>query len=102
MESTPLTNQRNSLASVSFALGLIGFLLIPFIGLVGIACAIAAIICGVIASNQIKRTGQSGRGLAIAGIVLGGLPPTRKNVLFALIGPIIQQTFQTIQQSLGQ
>jgi hypothetical protein len=102
MESTTQTIQRNTLATVSFALGLIGFLLIPFIGLVGVACAIAAIACGIIALNQIKRTGQSGRGLAIAGIVLGGLTPVWITVLFSLLGPIIQQTFLNVQQSLGQ
>lgn len=35
--------------------------------------SLAAIICGHIALSQIKRTGQSGRGLAIAGLILGYL-----------------------------
>lgn len=35
-----------------------------FVGLVGV-------ICGVISLSQLKRTGQKGRGLAIAGIVVG-------------------------------
>ena len=34
--------------------------------------AIVGIILGIIALNQIKQTGQQGRGLAIAGIVVGG------------------------------
>lgn len=33
--------------------------------------SIAAIVCGHIALAQIKRTGEAGRGLAIAGLVLG-------------------------------
>jgi hypothetical protein len=33
--------------------------------------SIAGIICGAIALSQIKRTGEQGRGLAIAGIVIG-------------------------------
>jgi len=33
--------------------------------------SLAAIICGHIALNQIKKTGEKGRGLAIAGLVLG-------------------------------
>lgn len=32
---------------------------------------LAAIICGHIALNQIKKTGENGRGLALAGTVLG-------------------------------
>jgi hypothetical protein len=33
--------------------------------------SLAAIICGHIALSQIKKTGEKGRGLAIAGLVLG-------------------------------
>ena len=36
-------------------------------------CSLAGLICGIIALNQIKRTGQGGRGLAIAGIVISAL-----------------------------
>jgi hypothetical protein len=35
--------------------------------------SIGAVICGHIALSQIKRTGERGRGLAIAGLVLGYL-----------------------------
>ncbi len=35
--------------------------------------SLGAIICGHIALGQIKKTGESGRGLAIAGLVLGYL-----------------------------
>ena len=49
-----------------------------------LACALAGLLClgtisflglifGVVALNQIKKTGQGGHGLAIAGIVVGGL-----------------------------
>lgn len=31
----------------------------------------AGIVCGHIALNQIKRTGENGRGLAIAGLIIG-------------------------------
>jgi hypothetical protein len=34
-------------------------------------CSIIGIILGIIALNQIKQSGQGGRGLAIAGIVIG-------------------------------
>ena len=33
--------------------------------------SLAAVICGHIALSQIKKTGEKGRGLAIAGLVLG-------------------------------
>lgn len=41
---------------------------------VGLCCgvgSIVGIILGVIAMNQIKQTGQSGHGLALAGVIVG-------------------------------
>jgi uncharacterized membrane protein HdeD (DUF308 family) len=37
----------------------------------GIVVPIGGIICGHIALSQIKRTGEQGRGLALAGTILG-------------------------------
>lgn len=37
----------------------------------GFCCAIAAVITGHIALGQIRRTGEAGKGLAVAGLVLG-------------------------------
>jgi Domain of unknown function (DUF4190) len=45
--------------------------------IVGFLCcqigAVVGIILGIVALNQIKQTNQDGRGVAIAGIVIGGL-----------------------------
>jgi len=48
-------------------------LLCSSIGLLCIMGPIAGLIFGFLALNQIKQTGQRGRGLAIAGIVIGAL-----------------------------
>jgi len=53
----------SGLAIAAFVLGLLG--------IAGIS-AIAAIVLGIVAVHQIRRTRQEGKGLAIAGIVLGG------------------------------
>jgi hypothetical protein len=42
----------------------------------GLVCGIGpivGIVLGVIAINQIKQTGQGGRGLALAGIIVGAV-----------------------------
>lgn len=63
-----------------------------------IACSAAGLIClgtgsflgiifGIVALNQIKRTGQDGRGLAIAGIVIGSVV-TVGFLILVLIGGI--------------
>lgn len=46
--------------------------------------SLGAVICGHIALSQIKKTGESGRGLAIAGLVLGYL-----GIAAGLIGIIV-------------
>jgi Domain of unknown function (DUF1707)/Domain of unknown function (DUF4190) len=42
----------------------------PFLFLVG---PVAAVVCGHIALEQIDKTGESGRGMAVAGLILGYL-----------------------------
>ena len=39
--------------------------------ILGIVVPIGGIICGPIALSQIKRTGENGRGLALAGLIIG-------------------------------
>lgn len=53
----------------------------------GFFCSIAAVITGHLALNQIKRTGETGRGLAIAGLVLGylGIATTVVAVILAVL-----------------
>ncbi|SMH31222.1 protein of unknown function [Rathayibacter oskolensis] len=56
---TPATDRYNILA-------IIGFIASFFVSVVGI-------VLGFVALSQIKRTGEKGRGLAIAAIVIGFL-----------------------------
>jgi len=53
----PLAPRTNTLAIVALVLGL--------------TVPIGGIICGHMALNQIKRTGEAGHGLALAGVILG-------------------------------
>ncbi len=44
--------------------------------IVGVFCGVGSIlgiVLGVIALNQVKRSGQAGRGLALAGIIVGAI-----------------------------
>jgi hypothetical protein len=50
----------------------------------GFVFPIAGIVCGHIARSQIKRTGESGDGLAVAGLILGYVL-TGLTVLFVVI-----------------
>ena len=58
----PRPGSTNSLAIVSLILG------IAWLGWIG---SILAVVLGHVSLSQIKKTGQSGKGMAIAGLVLG-------------------------------
>jgi hypothetical protein len=57
-------SSTNPLAGISLGFGL-GQVIFPFFG------AIIAVVCGHVARGQIRRTGEQGDGLALAGMVLG-------------------------------
>ncbi len=57
-QAAPQQAPYNVLGIVSFVLSLVGF-------------TIVAVILGHISLSQIKRTGERGRGFAIAGLVIG-------------------------------
>lgn len=56
-QPAPAAGRTNTLAIVALILGIV----VP----------IGGIICGPIALSQIKRTGENGRGLALAGLIIG-------------------------------
>jgi hypothetical protein len=70
--------KTNSLAIASLCCG-IGQLL------VGILAGIPAIVLGFVAISQIRQTGENGRGMAIAGIVLGFVSIIATAVLIVVV-----------------
>jgi hypothetical protein len=66
-------SQSQTLATISLVLGILGILTICCYG--GLTLGAAAVITGVIAMNQEKNdpTKYAGRGLAIGGIITGGI-----------------------------
>jgi hypothetical protein len=63
--------RSNGMAITSLVCGVAQFLLWFFILIPGFIAAVAALIFGVVGLGQIRQRGEGGRGLAIAGIVLG-------------------------------
>ncbi len=64
-----LPRRTNTLAVVSLVSGILAWVLLPFVG------AIVALVTGVLARREIRvaEPPEEGDGLAVAGIVLGGL-----------------------------
>ncbi|WP_254773799.1 DUF4190 domain-containing protein [Microbacterium sp. cf046] len=79
--------KTNTLAIVSLVSSLVGIFIIPFLG------SLAGIITGHMSLGQIKRTGEQGRGLALAGTILGyvglGFIVLGLIVFFAFLLPLI-------------
>ncbi|GAA2443175.1 hypothetical protein GCM10010191_69490 [Actinomadura vinacea] len=71
----PVAPRNNGMAITSMVLGIIGVVTCG-----GILFSVGAIIFGHVAQSQIRRTGEQGGGMAVAGLVLG--------YIFALIGLI--------------
>ncbi|MCS5732614.1 DUF4190 domain-containing protein [Herbiconiux daphne] len=69
----PVAQKTNVLAIVSLVLSILSFNII-------------AVILGIIALSQIKKTGESGRGLAIAGIIIGGIGFVFWIIFFIVLG----------------
>lgn len=102
----PTKPPRSDLAIISLVLGIVS--LIP---LVGVLLGALAIIFGILAYFQIKKGGQSGRGLARAGIILGVLGIALTFIFYGSLyyfgfksktGPFIPLKNQVSQQILTQ
>lgn len=75
----PTTPRTNPLAIIGMIASIAGFILIlPFVG------SLAGAIMGHISLGQIKRNGDSGRGMALTAVILGWV-----GVALAIVGAII-------------
>ncbi|MFA5710309.1 DUF4190 domain-containing protein, partial [Mycolicibacterium sp.] len=77
----PVPMGTNNLATASLVTSIIGALLSLFCCLGGFL-PVVGIVLGIAALNQIRQTHQQGRGMAIAGIVIGAITVVLLIVLF--------------------
>ena len=67
-------SHTNGLAIGSLVASILAIPLALFcFGFGGAVAAIAGIVMGVVALNQIKQSGDQGRGLALSGVIIGGV-----------------------------
>ncbi len=81
--------RTNPMAWVSLGFGIFGIFgeVVPVIG--GATCAMIAIVAGLIARSQIKRTGEGGARIATFGIVLGLVHMLVLALLVMLFGTVL-------------
>lgn len=107
--TAPDTRKTNVLAIISLAVAVAPVILIfiPYVACLAFLCPLAAIILGIIALTQISKPGnmQKGKGLAIAGIIVGGIWIILIPVIviggLTILGPAITNIFNSIMQNLG-
>ncbi|NQX29573.1 DUF4190 domain-containing protein [Microbacteriaceae bacterium VKM Ac-2854] len=75
-EYRPTSERWNILSIVGFVLSLLGF-------------NVVAIVLGFIGLNQVKTTGERGRGLALAAIIIGIVSIVLGILFFAILLPLI-------------
>lgn len=83
----PAGTKTNTLAIVALVASLIG--LVSGIGF------LAGIICGHISLGQIKKTGEQGRGLAIAGLIIGYIGIVLSIIVTIVIFASLAAIYQT-------
>jgi hypothetical protein len=74
----PTGAKTNTLAIISLVASIAGIVILWGIG------SIVGVICGHISLSQIKKTGEQGRGMAVAGLIVGYI-----GIALAIIGTII-------------
>ena len=85
---TVVSSQKtNTLAIVALVSGIVGLTLIPFLA------SIVAVVTGHMARAEVRRKGEQGAGLALAGLIMGyvgiGLAVIVISLLFAFLGVVI-------------
>ncbi len=77
---TPVSNETNGLALGAFIASLIGF-------------SVPAIVMGIFALKQVRRTGQKGDGFALAAIWIGAIGAVMQTVfIFVIIASVTAST----------
>ena len=79
--------KTNTLAIVALVAGIAGLTVIPFVS------SIVAVVTGHMARKEVRRTGEQGDGLALAGLITGyigiGLGVLVAILLFAFLGVVL-------------
>jgi tetrahydromethanopterin S-methyltransferase subunit C len=88
--------------------GLLGVCVAFFLPVVGPICdgllAIGAVVTGFIGMSQVGKTGEKGKGMAIAGLITGFLAVLAACLMgvgTAFLGPVIGNVFSQINSSLS-
>ena len=88
--TTPATG-TNGLAIASLVVAILSFFL-AFIAIGGLG-GVVAVVLGIVALRRVRDSGQDGRGLAVAGIVVGGLSVLLgivMTIVFVFVGNVIE------------
>jgi len=81
--------QGNGLAVTSLVVGILGFCILPIVGGIG------AIVLGILGLNKTKDPRVGGKGMAIAGIILGSLSMIMTPCMISILLPSLNRARET-------
>ena len=86
-QDPPKTKKNNKLAKWSLIMSGAGFLFtfLPFISVLSPFLLVGGVVTGIISLGQIKKRKQKGSGLAIAGLIIGGVSILAAVLVIALL-----------------
>lgn len=96
-----VTTKKNGLAIASLVVGIVS--LIPVISLgniFGLLEGIIAVILGFIGASQIKKLSQGGKGIAVAGIILGFVGIVGFVLVILVLAPLMGDVFPRINSAM--
>ena len=90
----------NGLAVAALVVGILSILLawIPVINIVAIIGGLVAVVLGALALNKIKKSGQGGKGLAIAGLILGALSVVAGILVNVALGAFVSEVETAVEE----
>lgn len=101
-ETAPvLPVKKNGLAIASLVVGIVSVIPILSLGNVfGLIEGIVAVVLGFIGVSQIKKSSQGGKGMAVAGIIMGFVTIAAFILFIFVLAPALGGIFDQINQGL--
>jgi hypothetical protein len=102
------TGRNDGVAVAALIVGILSLLVawLPIIGLIGALGGVVALVLGFVARGRIKRTGASGSGMALTGIITGVVALLLGTLitigLFVLGGDLFGESFQSYAECIDE
>lgn len=90
----------SGLAVAALVVGIVSLLIawVPLVNVAAILGGLVAVVLGALALSRIRRSGQTGKGLAVAGLVLGGLSVVASIIVNVALGAFVEEVGAAVEE----